>query len=141
MQSLAFSQRDLGWLAGMVDGEGYVGYYARSDSGGYSLQLVMRNTDERTVRRFHELVGVGRVAYEPTRLPNRKPTWVWLTQDASARRVLEVLLPALVTKRERAELVLAVPTKRRGPYSVWKRIAQAVVACEMKRLNKRGLPT
>jgi hypothetical protein len=61
---------DLAWLAGIIEGEGYIGF----EKNGYRLQLDM--TDEDVVLRAYELMGVGTFRVKPTP-ENRKTIFRW----------------------------------------------------------------
>jgi hypothetical protein len=89
------------WASGLFDGEGSIGIQNK----GY-LTLRLSVTDEFTIRRFRECVGVGTLRMNGPRL-GRIQSWIWFI---GARRNVEVVLrkflPTLVTKRPQARLAL-----------------------------------
>lgn len=90
----------LGWCAGLLDGEGSIGIYGDV----VMVRIVM--THEATIRKVHEVLGVGTVRRWKPR-PPRRPAWRWF---AGGRRetavVLARLRPYLVTKAAEADLAL-----------------------------------
>lgn len=84
-------QTELGWLAGIVDGEGYI-----SGSGIY-----VTSTDPDILRRCLEVAGGGVIsANKPDARGNRKPSWRWrLGWRAGAADVLADLLPLLCSRK------------------------------------------
>jgi hypothetical protein len=90
----------LGWCAGLLDGEGSIGIYG----GNVQVRIVM--THEATIRRVHEVLGVGRIRrWRPRGI--RRAAWRWYAGGSrSAHAVLTALRPLLVTKAAEADLAL-----------------------------------
>ena len=65
------TSEEIAWAAGLFEGEG-----CATVSNGRP-RLVLRMTDEESVRRFGDTVGIGRV-YGPYTYPGKSPIWVWL---------------------------------------------------------------
>lgn len=118
----------LAWLAGILDGEGNIGaYYNRnsnnSHGGNTSATLVflsrIANTDYRMLKEVEAILkelGVGyNVAHCMPKNERCKPLWQ-LTMRGKKRteRFLFVVLPFLINKKERAELVLSLIKHRRA---------------------------
>jgi hypothetical protein len=60
----------------------------------------MKMTDECVVRRFAEVLGVGKVygpygpyGYDPPNRLQKKPAWMWICEGQAAGEVVEVLRP------------------------------------------------
>jgi hypothetical protein len=91
-----------GWVVGLFSGEGTI-----TTKGAKSIQLSLNMTDEMEVRRFHILIGCGRVygPYEDSR--GHKPRWEWKAQSAdNVAQAIGILLPWLDPRRyEQAERV------------------------------------
>lgn len=89
------------WAAGLFEGEGSIGHkVAHRGTRTYKyprLQLAM--TDEDVVRRFHEVVGEGRVNGPYRNQADFKPYWAWAAQNSAAERVMARLLPHLGARR------------------------------------------
>jgi hypothetical protein len=69
---------DVAWAAGLFEGEGCIRMY-RAD--GKTPQLYLSMADEDVVRRFHHVVGCGRVygPYGPyAHSGGTKPQWAWV---------------------------------------------------------------
>lgn len=97
---------DLGWCAGLFDGEGSIGICHRRAARTYHLGLRIQMTDERTVRHFRDLVGLGTVAWQAAR-GRRLQSWTWFSgRRSDVAAILSKLLPHLVTKEKEASLAL-----------------------------------
>lgn len=107
---------DLAWAAGIFEGEGTIVIHPRKNGKGdeyFAVILAVAMTDEDVVRRFHEVVGVGKF-YGPylrdTKEGNpKKPLFKWTTAAYEpARIVLEALMPFLgVRRKEQARKALS----------------------------------
>lgn len=91
------SEYDLAWAAGLFEGEGTTCATRHREVKYASVALCMN--DEEPVRRFHEIVGVGNVNFNPVR-GNPNPRWDW---KAGAKKdveyVVELLAPWLSDRR------------------------------------------
>ena len=101
---------NLAWLAGFFDGEGCV--YLKRDrqrSGNFSyhVRIIFSNTHLPTLHRVKEILDgegiISRVFGTSTKWRTR---WELRVNATKATRVLEKMLPYLVTKREQAEIAL-----------------------------------
>lgn len=108
---------EIGWLAGIVDGEGYIGMIAcydkrRSGSVQIDVQMHICNTDEAIILKCQEIIrkiGVNPYIRASKGHTNVKKD-VFKIQIKHMRKlkiVLDVLLPYLVgNKQERAKLII-----------------------------------
>lgn len=103
---------DIAWAAGMFDGEGCVRIRRQLNSDlrnpHHSLVVDMTNTHRETVERFTSIMGVGTI-YEY----KKKGSYSYRATSQKALKVLTLLLPYLVTKREQAEVAIkfmSIPT-------------------------------
>lgn len=114
------TESQLGWGAGIIDGEGCISIYGRAGRTHRGLQLVVSvvNTDLRMPLRMRELFG-GTFTKTCEARPRRRPTWTWLVTGRSAAKVLGVLYPHLTIKREQTEVAMAYAATigRNGPLS------------------------
>ena len=104
---------ELSYLAGLVDGEGCL----TLDSNGQPCFTIV-NTDERMINwlRTHVQVDRESVSIQIQRPLLHKPRWSWRCPSQNLAGLLSALLPYLVVKRERAEILIAVDaTIQRGP--------------------------
>jgi len=111
---------ELGWAAGILDGEGCIGIYGRAGrrtDGGLGLHALVSvgNTDFRMILKLKDLFGGNISSLQRDSRPNRRAAITWRTSGRHAGRVLERVLPFLVVKREQAEVALAfIATMRMG---------------------------
>lgn len=135
----------LAWAAGLFDGEGS---FCISISNPYSnhphikMQMELPNTHEPTVKRFYEIVKIGSYAFRERTNNINKDFYQWLSQSYEAVEATKMLLPYLVTKKERAELFIEFSNKwerRQGSRGDNSCSAELLAMwSEMKDLNKRG---
>jgi hypothetical protein len=93
----------LAWLAGLFEGEGYLGL---SHEGRPQIQLGM--TDEDVVNRACKIAGVGYVKVRPRLTKGGKQMWYWTVgRCEEAAQIIELMLPFLGERRsKRAKEVL-----------------------------------
>lgn len=98
-------QTELAWAAGLFEGEGCF-----TVSSGTVPRAKMRSTDEDVVRRFHSIIGLGRVREEPYfRDRGMKMQWEWYAKKAEVPDVIQLLYPWLgERRRKRADELLAM---------------------------------
>ena len=108
---MAMTDQELGWLAGIVDGEGCIGMYTHKRKY-MEATLVIGNTDPQVVVECHRLIREvapsGRIR---TIQPKGKRKQVFyeirVSRRDDVRKILGFLLPCLRgAKRSQAELVL-----------------------------------
>lgn len=95
---------ELGWVAGIVDGEGCIGAYPTVPSGRLCLSFQVGTTSAVTAYKLKELVG-GCVCCEQ-RKGVLKTVYVWQVTQKPAGRILKMLLPHLVEKQEQARVAI-----------------------------------
>ena len=102
--------QEIAWAAGLFEGEG--SFVARRKQNTpkmyFSAHVVM--TDEETVRRFHEVVGLGIVNGPYTYgKPEWKPSWRWNGYGPAGKQVAEMLRPFLGSRRtQRLDEILSL---------------------------------
>ncbi len=107
-------QLEYAWLAGFFDGEGCVYLKRDKPRGGsnrhntYHLRLILSNTHLPTMHRVKEILDgegiIGKVFSVDN--PKHRTRWEWRVNATKAERVLRLMLPYLVTKKEQAEIAL-----------------------------------
>lgn len=119
------SREQIGWLAGIIDGEGCIVagwryYKAESDSGKYKhhvarvnlyMWLTISNSNVYLLKRVSELYKkIPGVGFCYTTAKNKKnSSWVInlnTTGKGSTKKVLELVLPHLTAKKSQAETML-----------------------------------
>jgi hypothetical protein len=111
-------ESQLGYLAGIIDGEGTIGCYFYHDRGNqsprYGIWIV--NSDKRILDRckatIHEIglenVFLGQRNYKQTNF-KKTPSKMWyiqISRKADVKTLLEAITPHLTSKQEQAQLIL-----------------------------------
>jgi len=103
---------DLAYIAGIVDGEGYIGITAdgkrrRAKHGKDNLRLrvTVTNTNEWLCQYLKFSFGGGKVLLR-TQSPNHRPCWQWQVDYGKAADFLKLILPYLHLKKPQAELAI-----------------------------------
>lgn len=103
------NQLDVGYVAGIIDGEGSL-----TRPPHVTLQVSM--TTQEVIKHLHRLCGgsvTGPYLYRSGRSEVCLPQYHWTVSSAdNVYRILKVLLPYLIVKREKAEIVLQFLEKR-----------------------------
>ena len=89
------------YFAGLIDGEGCIGLYRRSDkkTDQYRAFIEVKMTCEQTVRALCSHFGVGQFTYRPPQREGWKAQWRWRVTDAAARSVAVRISPHMITKK------------------------------------------
>jgi hypothetical protein len=113
---IKISKTDLAYIAGIVDGEAYVGIkkttaYKCQDrvTPGYHARLQIRMVDEEAIKFISEKLG-GWYYPEKIAAPNRRRLYCYQATDARAEKILRALLPFLRIKKAVAQQVLNLRT-------------------------------
>jgi len=124
----------LGYLAGLLDGEGTViasrtrGTGSKNDS--ISMRVVITNTSLPLIEWLLEEVG-GTFNLKPSQKAHHRQAYSWLLGGKNAADFLTVLLPYLVVKKAQAEAGLRIAS------TVGKR--NAPLTEEVKEIRERAL--
>ena len=110
-RNLPHNNNDLiAFCAGLFDGEGYVGYaqYRSKRPKGkiglkWNIQLEIAMADIESIKNFHDIVGVGTIAFKKNGKGSmaKKPQWRWRCSHRAALKLAKLFLPYSVSKRER----------------------------------------
>lgn len=113
---LRLSDVEKSYIAGIIDGEGYIGIYRSKDR--YLRPVVnVANTSEVLIDQLRRMTGIG-AKYKKTH--HMKSCWSWSVRKFSEiRGLLEAVLPFLVVKRKKAELLLEFLLLREEAYERW----------------------
>lgn len=92
------------YLAGFIDGEGWIGIVKSSNSPAIAGRICVANTDVDVLARIRDQLGVGRLYLNKRDKPHHRPfgLLVWTSRDALF--VLRWVLPHLIVKRPQALL-------------------------------------
>lgn len=105
---MAFETADarLAWCAGILEGEGCFSTFLRSSNKCQGVAIHCEMTDEDTILRLREFLGVGNIVYRLNDKRKdgrkRKPTWICSIQKQE--EVFDVLLKLLPMMSERRSL-------------------------------------
>lgn len=102
---------ELGWLVGIIEGEGYIGIVRPKDRKTHRFYISVEMTDEDVVRRLHSITGKGNVnRWERPNHPEWKPSWIWKVQSKKdVVDLLKLIHPHMGERRTaRIEEVLAL---------------------------------
>lgn len=132
---------EMGYFAGIMDGEGSV-MLASHKNGSIYMLLSVTNTNRLLLERLIEMSGVGAISSqyrEGQGNRNRKPSWFWRCASDTADSVLKTVLPALVAKKHQAGLAIAFQERLRDPFLKANHEWQLEWLAKMKAMNARGI--
>lgn len=93
-------ERDKGWLAGIVDGEGTILWRKRQQPSGKIRppSIDVPNTDMRILNRLQSIWSLPKLYTRPTP-PGHKQLWYWRINGAKAVALIWLLRPYLATEK------------------------------------------
>ena len=100
----------LGYIAGVIDGEGSISIIKASTkyNFSYQLRLIVTNTDYRMMKWLKDTIGYGSI-YERKR-GQFKPHWsnvyTYAITATKAKNLLVLIYPYLVIKKEQADIAI-----------------------------------
>ena len=110
---MAPTDTDLAYIAGMLDGEGYIGINKKvmtsRKSPRYDTKVCITNTHKRALDWIQSKLGAG-VIYETKQKNNplaKNRCFVWSCSNKEAIRVLKLLHPYLHIKKLKAETLIS----------------------------------
>lgn len=104
---------DIAWAAGIIDGEGCITIYGRpgrvSKKGVRATALILNvtNTDPRMLVKLRFMFGGNLQKCGGKRRPNQRPCFAWMITGKPCAKVLRMVQPYLVVKREQADIGIA----------------------------------
>jgi len=137
------SETDAAWLAGLIDGEGYVGVRKLSrvnDYQAYQPALSVVMTHEPTILKLHEMFPGGAIS---PRLPegNRKMQYTWRpTATQVILDACELIQPYCITKQDQVKFLIEI-CKIKLTFTRGKRVTDPyyLALCEkLSTMNLRG---
>ena len=134
---------EIGYLAGLIDGEGCVSLHGRRDPvrGYCTAALQVSNTDLELLDWLHRSLG-GTIYQRRDGRPTRKVCATWGIFATGAREILQAVRPYLRVKAAQADVVLRLDWTNPGRAGMTpeRRRERAVALAEIRRLNARGMP-
>lgn len=147
-------QLKLAWLAGIMDGEGTLGIHKHARKNGnksvYAVAFSVGNTDKKMIDQVSSILKCVGVQACPSvyqiKLKSWKPMYfIQIGKRSEIVKILDKLLPFLVTKKERASLVLEWCKSRLtcrqylpGTHTLAWTSRDRYIFQRMKKLNTRG---
>lgn len=102
-------QLDIGWLAGIIEGEGYLKLSCPKGSSYCYPAIVVEMLDEDIINRLQDITGVGRIRKEPRPgRPNANQMHVWkVSVKKDVARLLLAIYPLLGERKQNQVAALA----------------------------------
>ncbi len=107
-------ETDLAYIAGIIDGEGYVGIKRSAaykcqgrKTPGFHARIQVRMVDESAIRFLADRLG-GWYYKEKPHCNNGRPLFCYQVSDRAAEKIIRQLLPHLKVKHKQAEIVLSL---------------------------------
>jgi len=110
----------LSYLAGIVDGEGYIGIkksssmskHNGSKSPIYHERIQIRMVNEKAIRLFKKTFGGNYYKEKAEQHNSRLPLYCYQSSDKQASIILKKLIPYLLVKKRDAQLVLLLRKRK-----------------------------
>lgn len=135
------SKIELAYIAGIIDGEGYIGIYKRKNkNSNYQYQIAISNTNFKLIRWINKKIKFGSVYYLEKK-DNRKPQLKYTIHGNEAVLLLKNVLKYLIIKKKQAKIVISLSENKFNGKKVpiiyqRKRIN---LYKKLRKLNKKGL--
>lgn len=114
------TDREIGWLAGLIEGEGCIGVFKNGRHTQQKVATVSINmTDFDIVHRLQKVTGMGTLRPKPPKNPKHKPQLSWrVAKQKDLLQLLYLVWPLLGERKRQAaaeaiQYVLAAPGKGR----------------------------
>jgi hypothetical protein len=127
-----WSEAELAYFAGIIDGEGCFAVHRRGTTGIYGLQLQVGNTDPQLMQWIQQRFG-GSLKLERRSNPKHQPVWRWWAASADLDVILTRLIPYLICKKRQAELFVAYRTTRNAMVRTSYSTAKTTAATKQER--------
>lgn len=126
------------WLAGFIDGEGYLGIVKQKSSHRIHPRLGISNTCKEVLRYIQNRVGgYLRNSRKATRLNHA--TYILTWRRTKAIELLKKIIPYLTIKKEHARLLISFPVNNSGKnITEIQRGIRERLFLRLKELNQRG---
>lgn len=115
------SELEIGYIAGIVDGEGTVTLTVKQKGGTRHLAVTVSGTEISLIKYIAKIIGAGRIVNKKVYKDNHTPAYTYTLFSRQALDLLQQITPYLKTyKYKRAKLVLKdyiKVTPRNGRYT------------------------
>ena len=128
------------YIAGIIDGEGTIALARVHPQEMPSPELSISNTNLEVLKWIQKRTG-GRIQKKKAMKANHRDAYVLRLRRSHALRVLKIVIPFLLIKKQQAELLIShylKLTPRNGRYSSEILKKKLLLVEHMKKLNKRS---
>lgn len=104
MGSDLWTRENLAWVAGIIEGEGYIGARTLNSSKSVGLQIQVSMSDQDVITQLCYIAGCGNVTgpFIRKKNPTHKPIWNYGVYGKDAYAVLTAIIPWLGERRTAA---------------------------------------
>ncbi len=112
----------IAYLAGLVDGEGYVGIKKQKPrpdtiNALYHERIQIRMVEEKAIKLFKQTFGGNYYRETDHSKYSKKPLYCYQATDRLAAKIIKILLPYLLIKNRQAKLILKLRESKENPES------------------------
>ena len=148
-ESLILTDLEIGYIAGIIDGEGWLGLVNRTDRRNKKnincqTYLMIGNTNKKVLDWLVKITKLGNISKpydsEIKLSSNRKPHWLLRFSPNDMRLLLPRIIPYLVIKKRQAEIIIEYLNmtfkgkhRTEEEYTIIMRLYD-----EIKQLNRKG---
>ena len=131
-------EREIAYLAGIIDGEGTISFLKRGES--YIPQVSIANTSKKLMEWCKTVVGEnGTVCRKAPRLPHHSLSYHIRWRFDAALRIAQLCLPYLIIKIDQAKALLKWKSvvRRNGRYGPEELVRRTRLVGKIRALNSR----
>lgn len=131
------------YLAGVIDGEGYIYITYCKSTKNYLCGVFIKNTNKKLLEVFSKYFG-GNIIFHKRAKPNHKDSYDWACFGKKAAKLCKYTLPYLTIKRKQAEILLkfskTLKKNLKDNYKLSADVQNKRIRLieEIKALNRRG---
>lgn len=100
------TETDKAYIAGIVDGEGHISVKQQ--------KILVNNIDKKMINWLKKKTG-GSVNVKPRIKKHHKKAWVWTLSPIATRGLLLIIMPYLITRKEKAQELIREWIKNKYP--------------------------
>lgn len=101
----AITQVQAAYIAGIIDGEGYIGIQ-RGTKGTYHLRVAVTSVSEELMNWLQEKTGFGTIAFADLHHRGRQNTYSWRVFGGEALLLLKLVAAYLLIKKAQAAIAM-----------------------------------
>ncbi len=140
---MAWSDIDLAYMAGIVDGEGTIGARRRTNAKGQAyvdFSISVANTDRRLIDWIQERFPGAVDLREQRQSHKHKPLYRWTVNGQKGATIISALRPYLVIKAEQADVYVALRATIGNGSALTDEVREyrESLVLRLRELNRRG---